>query len=227
MAVQQLGNGVFTRIREDILSLKLSPGEVITERLLQSSYGVSRTPIRQALTELVREGHIIKFERSYAVAPFDLHRLKEIFEYREWVEDAAIRLGCERARSSEIDAIQAAVDRDLFNAPLTNSLDFHVQLAALSRNRCLREAVLDVANRTRRARSLNSITPEMLQRAHYEHSEILLFVRERRAEEAASALRRHARDSWFKTMQAVEEKRGLFGRRGVVEELLATAYSTF
>ena len=53
MTEQPLGERVLSRIRGDVLSLKLAPGEVVSERSLETTYGVSRTPIRQALAELI------------------------------------------------------------------------------------------------------------------------------------------------------------------------------
>jgi DNA-binding GntR family transcriptional regulator len=217
-----LGDWVLLRIRADILTLKLAPGEVITERYLETSHGVSRTPIRQALTELIREGLVIKTERGYAVAPFNLPQLEEIFEYRELLEDAAIRLACERAEPGELDAIRETVDRGLTdftpNGWFGFGLDFHVQLAALSKNQFLRDAVQDSVNRTLRARWLLASSAEMRAVAHREHREIIELVRHRRAEDAAAAIRRHARDVRLQILNALEDTRRLLGQRGFVGE---------
>lgn len=220
--VESLGNWALARMRADILTLKLAPGEVVSERFLETSYGVSRTPIRQALAELIRDGLVIKSERGYAVAPFDLPRLEEIFEYRELVEDAAIRLACERAEPEEIDAIQETIDRGLTdftpNGWFGVGLDFHVQLAALSKNRFLSDAVQDSVTRTLRARWLVASSAEMRAVAHGEHSEIIEMVRQRRSDDAAAAIRRHAREVRLQILRALEDTRRLFGQRGFVGE---------
>lgn len=221
MTGQPLGERVLSRIRGDVLSLKLAPGEVVSERSLEAAYGASRTPIRQALAELIREGLIVRAERGYAVAPFDLQQLEEIFEYREIVEDAAIRLACARATPAELDAVLRTVDKglrdftpdDWFEA----GLDVHVQLAALSGNRFLRDAVQDAVNRTIRARWLVASSPEARAVAHREHNEIVELVRQRRTQEAADAVRRHARDVRAQVLQALEGSRRLFGARGFAE----------
>lgn len=218
---QPLGERVLSRIRGDILSLKLAPGEVVSERSLETTYGASRTPIRQALAELIREGLVIKAERGYTVAPFDLRQLEEIFEYREIVEDAAIRLACERAKPDELDAILHTVDQGLSDFTPNDwfevGLDVHVQLAALSGNRFLRDAVQDAVNRTIRARWLVASSPEARAIAHREHNEIIALVRQRKTEEAAAAIRRHARDVRGQILHALEDSRRLFGARGFVE----------
>lgn len=215
-----LGGWVLSRIRADILTLKLAPGEVITERYLETSHGVSRTPIRQALAELIREGLVIKGERGYAVAPFNLPQLEQIFEYRELVEDAAIRLACARGEPAEIESIQETIDRGLEdftpNGWFRLGLDVHVQLAALSKNEFLRDAVQDSVNRTLRARWLLASSAEVRAVAHREHSEIIALVRERRTEEAAAAVRRHARDVRVQILRALEDTRRLLGQRGFV-----------
>lgn len=218
MAGQPLGERVLSRIRGDVLSLKLAPGEVISERSLEAAYGASRTPIRQALAELIREGLIVKAERGYAVAPFDLQQLEEIFEYREIVEDAAIRLACVRATHAELDAVLRTVDKGLSDFTPDDwfeaGLDVHVQLAALSRNRFLRDAVQDAVNRTIRARWLVASSAEARAVAHREHNEIVELVRQRQAEAAADAIRRHARDVRAQVLRALSDSRRLFGARG-------------
>lgn len=220
---RSLGQRVMADIRSQILTLTLAPGEPITERLLESRHGVSRTIIRQALTELIRDGFVIKGERGYVVAPFDLRQLDEIFEYREVVEDAAIRLACVRAAPKDLDAIRVSIDRGLTDftpdAWFEIGLDVHVKLAALSENRFMRDAVQDAVNRTLRARWLVASSAEMRAIAHGEHCEIVQLVRERRAEEAANAVRAHARDVRLQIVQALEDARRLLGARGFAGEL--------
>ncbi len=217
-AEPSLGRKAMADIRSDILTLTLAPGEPITERFLEARHGVSRTVIRQALTELIREGFVLKGERSYIVAPFDLKQLEEIFEYREFVEDAAIRLACARATPEAIDAIRVTIDRGLTDftpeAWFKVGLDVHVQLAALSGNRFMRDAVQDAVNRTLRARWLVASSAEMRAVAHREHCAIVELVREGRADDAADAVRAHARDVRRQIMQALEDARRLLGERG-------------
>jgi DNA-binding GntR family transcriptional regulator len=216
-----LGDWVLSRIRADILTLRHAPGETVTERALETAHGVSRTPIRQALAELVREGLVRKSDRGYLVSPFDLGELEAIFEYREIVEDAAVRLACERAEPAAIDALQETVDRGLTdftpNGWFELGLDVHVQLAALSGNSFLRDAVEDSVNRTQRARWLLASSAEIRATAHREHTEILQLVREKRADAAAVAVRRHARDVNRQIREAIEEARRLIGARGFVD----------
>jgi len=215
---QPLAMRALSRMRGDILSLKLAPGEVTSERALEQLYGVSRTPIREALKALIGEGLVIRAERGYAIAPFDLDQLEEIFEYRETVEDAAVRLACQRRSDDALDAIRATIDRGLSeftpDSWFEAGLDFHVQLAALSGNRFLRDGVQDAVNRTIRARWLVASSEESRVIAHKEHSQIIELVRQRREDEAADAVRRHGREVHRQIVEALEASRRLFGARG-------------
>ena len=216
-AEQPLGDRMLSRIRADILSLKLAPGEVISERALQASYGASRTPIRQALIQLIREGLIVRTTRGYAVAPFDLEELDESFEYRELIEDAAVRLACARAQPGDLDAIQATIDRGLTDFTPESwfeiGLDVHVRLAELSGNRFLRDAVQDVIARTMRVRWLVANTAEGREAAYRDHSEIVSLVREGKADAAAQALRLHGRVVQRQVYDAIDGTRRFLGAR--------------
>ena len=216
-AERSLGDRVLSRIRADILLMKLAPGEAIAERALERSYGASRTPIREALAQLIREGLVVRTVRGYAVAPFDRKELDESFEYRELIEDAAVRLACARAKPAELDAIQETIDRGLTDFTPESwfeaGLDVHVRLAGLSGNRFLRDTVQDIVTRTMRVRWLAASTRESREAAHREHSEILRLVRTRNVEGAAAALRQHCRDVHRQALKAIDESRRFLGAR--------------
>lgn len=221
-AERSLGDRVLSRIRADILLMELAPGEVIAERALERSYGASRTPIREALAQLVRDGLIVRTARGHAVAPFDLQELDESFEYRELIEDAAIRLACARARPADLDAIQEAIDRGLTDFTPDGwseiGLDVHVRLAELSGNRFLRDAVQDVITRTMRVRWLVANSAEAREVAYREHSEIVRLVRAGDAEAAAAALRRHGREVRRQAYEAIEVSQRYLGSRSFAGE---------
>ena len=223
-AERSLGDRVLSRIRADILLMKLAPGEAVAERALERVYGASRTPIREALAQLIREGLVVRTPRGHAVAPFDINELDESFEYRELIEDAAIRLACARAKPAELDAMQATIDRGLTDFTPESwfeaGLDVHVRLSALSGNRFLRDAVQDIVTRTMRVRWLAASKREGREAAHREHSEILRLVRAGDVEAAAAALREHGRDVRRQALEAIDESRRYLGARSFAGERL-------
>lgn len=74
------GHKVFHTLRESILRLELRPGSVVDEASLCEHFNVSRTPVREALIQLVSEGLIIRDGRSARVAPLDFSELPKLFD---------------------------------------------------------------------------------------------------------------------------------------------------
>ncbi|GAA6201363.1 GntR family transcriptional regulator [Aquicoccus sp. SU-CL01552] len=219
---KRLHEQALAQMRADILSLALAPGEAVSERNLETRYGVSRTLIRQALATLIQEGLVQRITRSYVVAPFDVQELVELFEFREEVEVSAVRLVCERATPEQLDALQATVDRGLEELEpedwLGSGLDIHVELAELSGNRYLREAVRDAARRALRARWLLASDPGEREVAHREHSEIIAHVRHGDVDKAVTAIRAHTRAVRDQILGAIGEARRYLGARSFADD---------
>src|SRR5687767_5679974 len=80
------------KIRNMILSGELLPGQPLRQVQLAERLGVSRVPVREALTTLVADGAVVHTPNTgYAVARFNLAELREIFLMRELLEDELLR----------------------------------------------------------------------------------------------------------------------------------------
>jgi DNA-binding GntR family transcriptional regulator len=217
---QQDGRDILSRLRFAILSLDLVPGEPISERALEVQFEVSRTPIREALFHLVRDGLIIREGRGYAVAPFDMDEIDEVFAFRDIIEPQAVRLAARLATAAETDAIRHSINlsHDEFTPErwLEMGLDFHVRCAALSRNRCLVAAMQDVTLRTLRARWLSFASEDGRAVTHREHGAILDLICARDEDGAARAVLAHSAAVRQEVRGAIENARRFMGRRGVV-----------
>ena len=90
----------YERIKGLILSGKLRPGQAVTETALSENLGLSRTPIREALHELEREGLIITNNRRRRVYVLTAHEIEDIFDLKIEIESAvagwAARRGTKR-----------------------------------------------------------------------------------------------------------------------------------
>ncbi len=187
----------YARLRTAILSLDLLPGEKLSERALEGMLGTSRTPIREALLRLEAEGLILRQGRSLRVTPLELDEILEAFEYREHIEAAVAHLACKHATPEELTRLQEVLDAGRQGADTAAWFEigssFHHRLAKLSRNRFLVRAVTDILTRIERARWIMCSLPSARDDAHDEHSHILRLIAENRADEAAEALKIHAR----------------------------------
>jgi DNA-binding GntR family transcriptional regulator len=114
----------------------------LSEDLLADQFGVSRTPIREALKELEQEGIIERRQkRGIVLRKFTPREIKELFEIREVLEIYAFGLACERVRDRDIQSLRkishrhdAALRRgDVWNAENLD-LEFHAGIIDIGGN---------------------------------------------------------------------------------------------
>ena len=100
---------VFTTLRQAILKGELLPGERLMEIQLAETMGVSRTPIREAIRKLEREGLVIMVPRKGAeVAGISEKMLRDVLEVRMTLEKLALRLAFKRQGTDLIEKLEAA-----------------------------------------------------------------------------------------------------------------------
>ncbi|MCT8973730.1 GntR family transcriptional regulator [Microbaculum marinisediminis] len=145
------------RIYEDLRN-KLRRGEISAEDRLVDveiarSAGVSRMPVREALLQLIIEGHLVGTTRGFALPTLDESDIVDIFEVRKLIEPRAAAnaardlddAGLEILRRAEADARQAASAGDAEALGLANTLFRQTWIAAL-RNRRLADTILRFAD---------------------------------------------------------------------------------
>ena len=117
---------VYADLREQLISLKRLPGEVISEAAIADSYGVSRTPVREAILRLAGEGLIEIFPQSgIFVSRIPLSALPEAIIIRKALEETTSRLAAKRATASQLLALQSILQRQR-EASAANDYDaFH------------------------------------------------------------------------------------------------------
>ena len=97
-----LAERTYVRLREDIITIRLAPGTLLRETELMRRLNVGRTPVREALQRLQRDGFVIVIaRRGTFVSKIDISDLKAIYEARARIESWATRLAAERLRESE------------------------------------------------------------------------------------------------------------------------------
>ncbi len=129
-------NSVFNDLRARILSLELQPGTHLDEGTLVETYGVSRTPVREALIRLGSNGLVVLLpNRGARVAPIELSNLKEFFEALDLCERAVTYWAAIRRQKADLEAIakariafeEAAAARSVDRLNNTNS-EFHIAI---------------------------------------------------------------------------------------------------
>jgi DNA-binding GntR family transcriptional regulator len=210
---------LYERLRSSVLSLEITPGERLSERTLEAEFGASRTPVRAALMRLENEGLVARDGRAWHVTPIDLDEIAAIGEFREGVEQAAVRLTCERAADADL----AALKESLSAFPpagdeeegVRRGADFHGELAALSGNRFFADAVRGSMTRLARTRWLEVRTDASRRQAWSEHTAIVDAVLARDADAAAHALVHHSRSTHERLLASLRADRRALGAHGL------------
>src|SRR5437588_9979009 len=117
---------IYSDLRAELVSLRRRPGEPIPEAEIALSYGVSRTPVREAILKLSDEGLVEIFPQSgIFVSRIPLAALPEAIIIRKALEETTARLAAERATSSQILALQSILERQREASTAGDSDTFH------------------------------------------------------------------------------------------------------
>ena len=97
-----LTDTAYQELEERIVTLKLRPGEHLSEGQLAEALAIGRTPVREALQRLAREGLIVVIpRRGIAVSEIDIKKQLELLKVRRELERLMVRLAAERASDTE------------------------------------------------------------------------------------------------------------------------------
>ena len=134
-------------MRSMILSGELLPGDRLPENSLTEHLGVSRSPLREAMAVLEREGLIVQAPRRGAVvAPLTAHDVYEIYTLRAQLEELAVHLGVPGAEPSRLERLRAAfADLDAATAEDQSehtrlAFAFHLALVGLAGHQRLEDS---------------------------------------------------------------------------------------
>lgn len=186
-------------IEEEIATGKLLPGTHLDEVELATRFGVSRTPIREALSLLLGEGLVENRPRRGAVvAQITPHRLLEMFEVMAELEAMCARLAARRMTDEELAALEAAHE-ECRTASTARDTDayfyanerFHFALYTGSHNAFLFEQAAALQRKLRPYRRLQLRVRNRLQRSFDEHQSILDALRAGDADKAVNCVRAH------------------------------------
>lgn len=210
MKDRQNGNGsiqgrVVAEMRRRIIAGDVAPGSMISELTLSDEFGVSRTPVREALKQLQTEGLIQIRPRvgTFVSAP-SRREITELFEMKELLEGAAARLLAQRGRVPELDQLEhnlrhadQAVARDDRERYAELVHEFHDLLIIGSDNLKLAEHYRTLMNQLAYARlvmtSLNQ--PGRPLQSDREHHNVVELIIAKDGDSAERVMREHVRAS--------------------------------
>ncbi|GGX54995.1 GntR family transcriptional regulator [Tateyamaria omphalii] len=172
------------------------PGDRLVESELAERFGVSRTPVREALQRLETQSLLSRDGRSLIVASLDHNQMSELYVVRRELEGLAASLAAQHATVEEVRILREMVEADnaLVNDPpalARANRRFHTQIHLASHNRYLVQQ-LDLVHRTMALMATTSLAADGRTRiAQDEHDRIVRAIEAKDQVEAGQALRDH------------------------------------
>ena len=153
-ASRSLAERAYDRLVREITRLDLAPGEVLADKALTERFGIGRTPLREALQRLAREGLVVHVpNRGMFVSEISATSVQQIYEFRSLIDGHAARLAATRASPEEMDDLTAlhealveATERDDIDTYVVMDRLFYEVLARAAQNVYLAEVIPRIFN---------------------------------------------------------------------------------
>lgn len=180
-APERLVDLVYASIRAAILRNELPPGQHLSVPEVARQLGVSRSPVREAVVRLERDGLVQSNpHRGAVVAQPDAQQLQELYEVREALEGFTARLAASRLDESEIEELrsllqahESALESGDLDDYVGTDLEFHAHVRRASRNPRLIQLHEMLEAQIRVALYATASQPGNMELAHWEHAELL------------------------------------------------------
>ncbi|MFE7767027.1 FCD domain-containing protein [Streptomyces sp. NPDC057438] len=196
---------VYAQLRTAVLDGDFGPRERLAEIRLAARFGVSRTPVREALARLLADGLIERGDGGFFVVIPNLVQLRDLYELRvtlelrgiaRAIEDSSVRhdpvlIGAELERWYTMRQRPPTPDPRF----VVQDERFHAELSRASGNPALTDALVAVCERIRRVRMYDFLTRDRVETTITEHIEIMELVRDGRLDDGYRALHAHVGDS--------------------------------
>jgi DNA-binding GntR family transcriptional regulator len=196
---KSLGGQVYEKLKRAIVHGELKPASRIVETRMAEALGISRTPVREAIHKLEREGFLRQDPRGgFFVVGLTLADIEETFGIRSVLESYAARLAAVKHRPEDLKPLerkleeyQAYLDRgELGSLPRINT-EFHDLLYGLSRSPRLVRMISDLRDQIYRFRKAILRVEEMARTSNHDHREMLALIRKRDGEGVEGIVRAH------------------------------------
>lgn len=190
------GQDAYLQIVRDIRAGTLSPGDRLTETDLATRFGMSRTPVREAIRQLEADGLVVHTPRLGAtIRTLDHSEISELYEMRAVLESTSARFAARAASPIELGEI-AEIQHAMANATTTedryrHNQNFHAAILDAARNRFLLGAVHSVQKTLLILGRSTMEHPDRVADAVTEHAAILTALHARDEDSAERAMRQH------------------------------------
>lgn len=196
---------VADRLRDQIYQHELTPGDAIDEMALCERFGISRTPLREALKVLSSEGLIELIPRRGSfVRSMDIDELNELFPVMMVLEGLCAREAVEKCTTADMqqlvnmhEKLETYVEQCNIDAYYEQNFVFHQAVQDLSGNKWLQRVIGDLRKVLRLARHMQLTIPGRLQESLKEHRRIMDAFSKQDPDMADQNMQNHLKQQWY------------------------------
>lgn len=192
-----LRESIYEQLRTDILKCRIPPGGDIREAELAERFQVSKSPVRDALMRLEREGLVITIPRQgYRVTPISLADVEDMFHLRAALERACMERIVRRASDEDLATLEPYREfnpKDWEGGFVDYNRSFHRHLAHLAANARMRDQLGELIDQMERAVlvSINNIKHGSPATVVAEHGRLIDALQERKSRRAEKIAEDH------------------------------------
>src|SRR5262252_4236491 len=199
---ENLSGQVYNQIKTLILGNEILPGQKLHHQELSERLGVSRTPVREALTRLVQEGYVSLLpNRGFTCKEIRLQEAEELYDLREALEAFVVEKAIENLTAAGLDQLAHKmhlygedVRKRFSRERLIYDQDLQLEIARLSGNETLGKTLAQVFERIMLKRRTDGLyDPARGTKAHHEHLRLLQAMKQRDRAKAVAIVRAHVR----------------------------------
>ncbi len=196
---KSLGEHVFDSLKQAIIRGNISPGEWLVESHIAETLGISRTPVREAIHKLEREGLIERQPRGgFTALGLNREDIQETFGIRAILEGYAARLAAIKHDKEELELLERKIEefekclgKKQLNDLTRINTEFHDLLYALSKSPKLIHLINSLGDQIYRFRQMILKENKMARMSNEDHKQMLKYIRKRDADGVERLVRDH------------------------------------
>ena len=193
--MESLKSKAYEIIKKRIVSCEYAPGDILDEKALIDEFGVSRTPIREALNVLAEEGMVdIMPRRAILVSHISTKDVSNLYHLRLVLEPDSVKIAAEASDANCLkefrERILTSRKTDIYTYSQLDS-ELHLYIAQCTQNNTLIRFMKILMDQTQRVRFLSSDFAERREGAYKEHLAIIDCLQRRGGDAAAQQMLQH------------------------------------
>ena len=210
--IKLLKNQAYEGIKERIINLTLRPNEQLVEQRLAQQLGISKSPIREAIQRLEREGLVYSLPfRGGFVAAVSEQDIREIFQLREALERFCIKNACLIFSGDDLKRIEKIIskaDKALHQGEIKGAylidIQLHDFLIKSSKNEKIIQTYVNLRDHLNRYWNIASLISGRVAKSHQEHILIIEAIAQKDEVQAEKRISEHLRSVLEEFIQSKE-----------------------